>query len=77
MKKYLCLCLLVFMFLGCETREKCTTCATIVKYPSQEVQIIETFVCGETIKDIDGRFSYAINPQTGEVIFYIISTCNE
>lgn len=76
MKKILCLGLLVLAFSHCEPEERCTTCATIVKYPNTDVQLFETYACGDVIKKLDGRFSCAVNPMTGELMFYIISVCN-
>lgn len=74
MKKVLLLGSVVLLF-SCEPQQTCKTCTTIVKYPGRDVEIIQSTACGETIKDMDGRFAIGINPMTGSIDFYIMTTC--
>lgn len=74
MKKILGLGLLVLLF-SCEPKETCKTCTTIIKYPNTEVMIIETFMCGDLLEQMDGEYLFATNPMNGEIIFYRMTTC--
>ncbi len=65
----------VFLF-SCEPKkETCKICSTILKYPSTDIMLLETVACGEILQEIDGRFVFAINPMTGEVLYFIMTTC--
>jgi len=74
MKKILVLGLLVMLF-SCEPQRVCKSCVTIAKYPGVDVQIVEFTACDQYVDKLDGEYAYGINPMTGELIFYRMTTC--
>lgn len=74
MKKILGLGLLVLLF-SCQKERGCKTCTTIGKYPGQEAILIQSTACGDVIDELDGKYIFAVNPTTGEILYYQMTTC--